>query len=94
VKVFHAGTKIDERNRLVTDGGRVLGVTALGDTLAAAKARAYQAVKLIDFTGMHFRTDIADKALNRKPTPLPAEPPKLPPKFKRPGESGEKLSGS
>ena len=62
VKVFHAGTKVNG-DRIVTDGGRVLGVTALGDTLAAAKARAYEAVKLIQFPGAHFRTDIADKAL-------------------------------
>jgi phosphoribosylamine--glycine ligase len=41
-------------------------VTALGDDLAAAKARAYEAVKLITFTGMHYRTDIADKALRKK----------------------------
>jgi phosphoribosylamine---glycine ligase len=93
VKVFHAGTKIDERNRIVTDGGRVLGVTALGRDLAQAKARAYEAVKKISFSGMHFRTDIADKALKQKPTPVPAEPPKLPPKFRRPGgDSGEKPS--
>jgi phosphoribosylamine--glycine ligase len=90
VKVFHAGTKIDERDRLVSDGGRVLGVTALGKDLAAAKAQAYKAVKLIDFAGMHYRTDIADKALRPKPIPPPTEPPKLPPRFKRPGESGEK----
>jgi phosphoribosylamine--glycine ligase len=62
VKVFHAGTKFDG-NAVVTDGGRVLGITALGDTLAAAKARAYDAVAKISFAGMHFRTDIADKAL-------------------------------
>jgi phosphoribosylamine--glycine ligase len=62
VKVFHAGTKADG-NRVVTDGGRVLGVTALGDTLADAKKSAYEAVSKIKFTGMHFRTDIADKAL-------------------------------
>src|SRR5205823_1478732 len=43
VKVFHAGTAL-ERNFVVTDGGRVLGVTALGDTLADAKRRAYEAV--------------------------------------------------
>ncbi|MBX9582791.1 MAG: phosphoribosylamine--glycine ligase [Gemmataceae bacterium] len=67
VKVFHAGTKVDEKGRTVTDGGRVLGVTALGDDLAAAKARAYEAVKLITFSGMHYRTDIADKALKRRP---------------------------
>jgi phosphoribosylamine--glycine ligase len=62
VKVFHAGTKLDN-GRVVTDGGRVLGVTALGETLAAAKKRAYEAVAKISFKGAHFRTDIADKAL-------------------------------
>jgi phosphoribosylamine--glycine ligase len=66
VKVFHAGTKLDSQGRVATDGGRVLGVTALGDDLAAAKARAYEAVKLIQFTGMQYRTDIADKALKKK----------------------------
>jgi phosphoribosylamine--glycine ligase len=65
VKVFHAGTKLDD-GRTVTDGGRVLAVTALGDDLAAAKARAYEAVKLIQFPGLHYRTDIADKALKKK----------------------------
>ena len=63
VKVFHAGTKLDSIGRVATDGGRVLGVTALGFDLAAAKAQAYKAVKLIAFPGMHYRTDIADKAL-------------------------------
>lgn len=62
VKVFHAGTKLDE-DQLLTDGGRVLGVTALGDTLADAKRRAYEAVGNIHFANMHFRRDIADKAL-------------------------------
>ncbi|MBX9624756.1 MAG: phosphoribosylamine--glycine ligase [Gemmataceae bacterium] len=66
VKVFHAGTKVDDKGRTVTDGGRVLGVTALSDDLAAAKARAYEAVKLISFPGMHYRTDIADKALKKR----------------------------
>jgi len=65
VKVFHAGTKLLP-DRVITDGGRVLGVTALGNTLAEAKAKAYAAVKLISFTGAHFRTDIADKALKGK----------------------------
>ncbi len=65
VKVFHAGT-IGKNDRIVTDGGRVLGVTALGATLAEAKAKAYEAVKLISFPGAHFRTDIADKALKQK----------------------------
>jgi phosphoribosylamine---glycine ligase len=65
VKVFHAGTK-PLPDRVVTDGGRVLGVTALGTTLAEAKAKAYEAVKLITFPGAHYRTDIADKALKGK----------------------------
>ncbi len=63
VKVFHAGTKL-ENGVVVTDGGRVLGVTALGDTLALAKHRAYEAVRRINFTGAFYRSDIADKALN------------------------------
>src|SRR5262249_45132378 len=62
VKVFHAGTKL-ENNLVVTDGGRVLGVTALGDTLADAKRRAYEAVARIQFQGSFYRRDIADKAL-------------------------------
>jgi len=62
VKVFHAGTKL-ENGVVVTDGGRVLGVTALGDTLALAKQRAYEAVERISFPGAFYRTDIADKAL-------------------------------
>src|SRR5690606_17269015 len=63
VKVFHAGTDVDEQGRVITAGGRVLGVTALGDTLADAKRRAYEAVGAISFSGMHGRGDIADKAL-------------------------------
>ena len=62
VKIFHAGTKRDG-DRVLTDGGRVLGVTALGDTLADAKRRAYEAVALIQFRDAFYRTDIADKAL-------------------------------
>jgi phosphoribosylamine--glycine ligase len=63
VKVFHAGTKL-EKNVITTDGGRVLGVTALGNTLAQAKRRAYDVVEKISFPGMHYRKDIADKALS------------------------------
>ncbi len=62
VKVFHAGTKYEGKN-LVTSGGRVLGVTALGDTLAAARDLAYAAVDKIKFEGAHVRGDIAAKAL-------------------------------
>ena len=49
---------------MLTDGGRVLGVTALGDTLADAKRRAYEAVALIQFRDAFYRKDIADKALH------------------------------
>lgn len=66
VKVFHAGTRADDKGRLLSDGGRVLTVTGLGNDLAAAKARAYEGVKLISFPGMHYRSDIADKALRKK----------------------------
>jgi phosphoribosylamine--glycine ligase len=62
VKVFHAGTH-QENNLAVTDAGRVLGVTALGETLMQAKARAYEAVSRIHFAGAFYRRDIADKAL-------------------------------
>ncbi len=62
VKVFHAGTKYEGKN-LVTSGGRVLGVTALGDTLAAARDLAYVAVDKIKFEGARVRGDIAAKAL-------------------------------
>jgi phosphoribosylamine--glycine ligase len=65
VKVFHAGTKL-ENGLFVTDGGRVLGVTALGETLADAKRNAYEAVSRIHFQGMFYRRDIADKALVEK----------------------------
>jgi phosphoribosylamine--glycine ligase len=58
VTVFHAGTRQHE-NRIVTSGGRVLGVTAMGDTLSAAKRRAYDAVEKIEFDGSYFRRDIA-----------------------------------
>ncbi len=64
VKVFHAGTRRDG-DRVVTDGGRVLGVTALGDTLADAQRRAYEAVACIQFTGAFYRRDIAAKALRQ-----------------------------
>jgi phosphoribosylamine---glycine ligase len=58
VVVFHAGTRLDAAGRLVTAGGRVLAVTALGDDLAAARARAYQAVDRIRWDGAHARRDI------------------------------------
>ena len=57
VIVFHAGTKLDQ-GKLYTSGGRVLNVTALGDTYEEARAKAYRACDLIDFEGKQFRTDI------------------------------------
>jgi phosphoribosylamine--glycine ligase len=61
-KVFHAGTASKD-GQIVTNGGRVLGVTALGQDLKAAQAAAYAAVEKIHFDGAHFRRDIAAKAM-------------------------------
>jgi phosphoribosylamine--glycine ligase len=63
VTVFHAGTAREPEGRLVTNGGRVLDVTAVGATLAEARDRAYQAVTRITFPGMHYRGDIALRAV-------------------------------
>jgi len=59
VHVFHAGTALDPAGRVRTTGGRVLAVTALGDDLADARARAYAAAELVHFDGVHYRRDIA-----------------------------------
>jgi len=64
--VFHAGTK-RKNGRLVTAGGRVLGVTAIGENLEAARNTAYQAVDKINWAGCHYRRDIGDKAIRRGP---------------------------
>ncbi len=56
--VFHAGTALHD-GRLVTNGGRILNVTALGDSIAAARDAAYAGAAHIDFPGMQYRTDIA-----------------------------------
>lgn len=63
VIVYHAGTALDE-NKLVTSGGRVLGITALGADLKDALDKAYKAVDEIDFENKHFRKDIGQRALN------------------------------
>ena len=60
--VFHAGTKIVGTN-LVTNGGRVLNVSSLGESLAQARSRAYECLQNIHFEDLHYRTDIASKAL-------------------------------
>jgi phosphoribosylamine--glycine ligase len=62
--VFHAGTEL-EANVLSTSGGRVLGVTARGETLPAAIRTTYDEVRKIHFEGMHYRTDIGRKGLKR-----------------------------
>ena len=64
VTIFHAATRLD-RQRIVADGGRVLGVTALGDTIADARARAYEAVAVIDWPDGFWRTDIGWRALGK-----------------------------
>ncbi|MBU4484053.1 phosphoribosylamine--glycine ligase, partial [bacterium] len=64
VVVFHAGTVI-KNGRYVNNGGRVLGVTALGKDIKDAITRTYEAVGKISWKGVHFRNDIGQKALNR-----------------------------
>jgi len=63
VKVFHAGTALKDA-KPVTAGGRVLAVTALGKTIADAQKRAYQAMQLIHFDGIHYRKDIGHQAIH------------------------------
>lgn len=58
--VFHAGTKISGTD-IVTNGGRVLGVTALGNNITEAAARAYERIGAVSFKGMHYRTDIGKR---------------------------------
>jgi phosphoribosylamine--glycine ligase len=62
VHVFHAGTAL-ANGKVVTSGGRVLGVTALGADMSEAMSRAYRAVEKIRWDGIHYRTDIGKKAL-------------------------------
>ena len=59
VDVFHAGTRLGEHGDVVSSGGRVLSVTAVGTDVEAARSRAYEAVALIDLPGSHHRSDIA-----------------------------------
>ena len=63
-RVFHAGTKL-EGKRVITNGGRVLCITALGDSLKMARNRAYEAAGSIRFDGMQFRKDIGHRALKK-----------------------------
>ncbi len=62
-RVFHAGTKLQNK-QVLTDGGRVLGVTGKGKTLLEAQTKAYQTAKAIQWEGVYFRKDIGDDVLN------------------------------
>ncbi|HHQ42746.1 MAG TPA: phosphoribosylamine--glycine ligase, partial [Chromatiales bacterium] len=65
VKIFHAGTALDAEGRVVTAGGRVLCVTALGETVAAAQRRAYEVAAAIRWPDVYYRRDIGHRAVAR-----------------------------
>lgn len=65
-KIFHAGTKTNDKGEIVTNGGRVLCVTALGDTVADAQARALAVCQQVKFEGMQYRKDIGYRAIERE----------------------------
>ncbi len=72
--IFHAGTQVVD-GQLLTSGGRVLTVTALGDSVRAAQRRAYDAAAQVRFAGQQYRTDIGHRAINRRaPAAAPASP--------------------
>jgi phosphoribosylamine--glycine ligase len=64
VSVFHAGTSLGEEGEVLTSGGRVLGVSALGADFAAARERAYEAAGMIGFKDIYYRSDIALRTLD------------------------------
>lgn len=66
LKVFHAGTAVNENNEVTTSGGRVLCVTALGENVTAAQKRAYEGVALINWDEVYYRTDIGHRAVSRE----------------------------
>ncbi len=65
-KIFHAGTQLDDNGNVVTAGGRVLCVTALGDSVTEAQQRAYELLKEVNWKDAYFRTDIAYRAIARE----------------------------
>ena len=65
-KVFHAGTKLDKQGNVLTNGGRVLCATAIGNTVSDAQKNAYELAKEITFSGSFYRTDIAYRAVDRE----------------------------
>ena len=67
-KVFHAGTTLRDSD-VVTSGGRVLCVTALGDTVAAAQKRAYEVARQIQWKGAQYRRDFGYRAVEREGSP-------------------------
>jgi phosphoribosylamine---glycine ligase len=69
VKVFHAGTRHDAANQVVTDGGRVLCAVGLGESVSSARDRAYRSVAQISWDGMFYRTDIGRRAVDRERQP-------------------------
>jgi len=74
-RVFHAGTQL-EGDRVVTSGGRVLCVTALGHNARTAQKRAYEIVSRVRYDGMHYRRDIGHRALATRgtsPAKVPAK---------------------
>lgn len=66
LKVFHAGTALNSENQVITAGGRVLCVTALGENVTEAQKRAYQGVAMINWDGVYFRKDIGYRAVHRE----------------------------
>lgn len=66
LKVFHAGTALNANNEVITSGGRVLCVTALGESVTAAQKRAYEGVKSISWDEVYYRTDIGHRAVRRE----------------------------
>ena len=64
--IDHAGTALDRQSKVITAGGRVLGVTALGDSFREAQANAYEAVERISWSGCYFRKDIAYQAIEKQ----------------------------
>ena len=65
-KVFHAGTRMSDDGRVVTSGGRVLCVTALGNTVGAATSQAYAGLEMVRWDGAEYRRDIAHRAIARE----------------------------
>ena len=61
--MYHAGTKLGDNGDFLTNGGRVIGVTAKGDDLQAALDKAYEGVSKISFEGAHYRKDIGQRAI-------------------------------